>query len=122
MPPSPPGKGGNPDFAFYCNPHAAVKDFFSDLRETWERLVEEILFNGGVGRFQRDVATQSLTGVRVEDEDYRRVFFSMKRVSGYSGHEKTIGARTALPRHDEIAKDPAEIRAFAKELKEKRKA
>jgi len=50
-----------------------VKDFYSDLRETWERLVEELLLNGVVGRFQLQVKTQSLNGARVDDDDYRRV-------------------------------------------------
>ena len=52
-----------------------VKDLYSDLRETWERLVEELLLNDVVGRFQRDVATKSLKGVLVSDEDYRHVFW-----------------------------------------------
>ena len=36
----------------------AVRDFYSDLRETWERLVEELLLNGAVTRFQLGVKTQ----------------------------------------------------------------
>src|SRR6202035_2167241 len=45
-----------------------VNDFYVRLRETWERLVEERLFNGVVGRFQPGVMTQSLKGVTVTDQ------------------------------------------------------
>jgi energy-coupling factor transporter ATP-binding protein EcfA2 len=96
-----------------------VKDFYSDLRETWERLVEELLLNDVVGRFQRDVATKSLKGVLVSDEDYRLVFFGMKRASEYSGHDRPLAAGSNLPGHDEIAADLHKIRAYASELKER---
>jgi energy-coupling factor transporter ATP-binding protein EcfA2 len=97
-----------------------VKDFYSDLRETWERLVEELLLNDVVGRFQRDVATLSLKGVLVSDEDYRHVFFGMKRASEYSGHDKPLAAGTLLPGHDEIAADLEKIRTYASELRNRK--
>jgi hypothetical protein len=39
--------------------------FYTDLRETWERLVEEVLLGKVVEQFNRDVKTQSLKGVVV---------------------------------------------------------
>lgn len=50
----------------------ATVDFYTDLRETWERLIEERLLNGVIGRFQSGVKTQSLKGVHVDDEDYKK--------------------------------------------------
>ncbi len=90
------------------------------MRETWERLVEELLLNDVVGRFQRDVATQSLKGVRVEDEDYRRVFFGMKRASEYSGHDKPLAAGSVLPAHDEVASDLENLKSYASDLKKRK--
>jgi energy-coupling factor transporter ATP-binding protein EcfA2 len=97
-----------------------VKDFYSDLRETWERLVEELLLNDVVGRFQRDVATKSLKGVIVSDEDYRHVFFGMKRASEYSGHDRPLASGSFLPGPDEIAADLDKIKAYASELKNRK--
>ena len=53
---------------------AKDEEFYSKLRETWERVVEECLLNDVVGRFQPGVATQSLKGVEVTDADYAKIF------------------------------------------------
>jgi ABC-type transport system involved in cytochrome c biogenesis ATPase subunit len=45
---------------------AKAKDFYTDMRETWERLIEEVLLGKVVERFNTDVRTQSLKGVVVE--------------------------------------------------------
>jgi hypothetical protein len=73
-----------------------AKDFYTDLRETWERLVEEVLLGKVVERFNSDVKTQSLKGVEIADEDYRTVFWAMKRVSERSGHDMAAGK--SIPR------------------------
>jgi len=62
----------------------SAKDFYTDLRETWERLVEEVLLAKVVERFNSDVKTQSLKGVVVEDEDHKQVYWAMKRVHSRS--------------------------------------
>jgi energy-coupling factor transporter ATP-binding protein EcfA2 len=99
-----------------------VMDFYSGLRETWERLVEELLFNGVVTRFQTGVMTQSLKGAQVEDEDYRRVYFAMKRASEFSGHDRTRARQVSFPGHDEIKKDLEDLRSYAKRLKARNKS
>jgi len=93
--------------------------FYSKLRETWERLVEECLLNDVVGRFQPGVATQSLKGVSVTDEDYRKVFFAMKKASEFSGHDRPVG-RPPVPRsQDEMKNDWGELWAYEKDLKKR---
>lgn len=52
-----------------------AKQFYTDLRETWERAVEEVVLGGVVERFGSDVKTQRLKMVNVDDEDYRTVDF-----------------------------------------------
>jgi energy-coupling factor transporter ATP-binding protein EcfA2 len=96
-----------------------VKSFYTDLRETWERLVEELLLGGVVGRFQLGVETLSLKQVSVTDDDYGRVFFGMKRASEYAGHDRAAGAQATLPGKDEIGEDLADLRAYAEELKKR---
>jgi hypothetical protein len=83
-----------------CNTDAyrrTAKDFYTDLRETWERLVEEILLNGVVQRFCSGVKTQSLREVVVDDDDYQEIYTAMTRVSEFSGHDMAAGRQLPLP-------------------------
>lgn len=94
----------------------AVKAFYSGLRETWERLVEERLFNGVVGRFQPGVKTQSLSGVVVEDSDFERIYRAMTKVSHYSGHDWPTSKVSAPPNKNEMRGDLVELREYQKAL------
>lgn len=100
----------------------AVVDLHTSLRETWERLVEEKLLNGVVGRFQPGVQTQSLSGVAVTDDDHRRVFFAMKRASEYSGHDWAKGRLPSVPKMQEMQAAIAETRAYMNELNKRAQA
>lgn len=93
-----------------------VNDFYARLRETWERLIEERLFNGVVGRFQPGVMTQSLKGVTVTDQDYQKVFFAMKKASEFSGHDWAQGREGGLPSKNSMLVDLAAVREYEKEL------
>jgi energy-coupling factor transporter ATP-binding protein EcfA2 len=96
-----------------------TEEFYSKLRETWERLVEESLLNKVVGRFQPGVLTQSLKGVSVTDEDYRKVFFAMKKASEYSGHDRPAGRLPATRTKAQMDNDVGEIWIYEKELKKR---
>lgn len=93
-----------------------VEDFYSGVRETWERLVEERLFNGVVGRFQPGVKTQSLAGVVVEDDDFTKVCRGMTKASNYSGHDRATGKQNLMPNKSEMKKDLEELREYDKAL------
>jgi hypothetical protein len=82
-----------------------AKDFYTDLRETWERLVEEVLLDGVVQRFCSAVKTQSLKGVLVEDGDYQVIFANMTRVSECSGHDMAPGRQIPVPDLAEMRRD-----------------
>jgi hypothetical protein len=90
----------------------AAKSFYTDLRETWERLVEEVLLNAVVERFGTDVKTQSLKGVEVTDEDYKVIFNAMKRASEYSGHDRAAGRQLDPPSKAQMQNDLDELKAF----------
>ena len=92
----------------------AIKDVYTALRETWERLVEEILLGKVVERYSSAVQTQSLRNVIVGDEDHKTVFVNMKRVSKYSGHDQAGADQLPLPKHDEITKDIDALEAYFK--------
>ncbi|CAM3469935.1 AAA family ATPase [Legionella longbeachae] len=97
-----------------------IKDFYTDLRETWERLVEEVLLNNVVGRFDSDVRTQSLAGVIVEDSDYETIYWAMKHASENSGHDKANGNTIPFPKNDEIMGDVKKIEEFRNIIKKRR--
>ena len=83
----------------------AAKDFYSSLRETWERLVEELLLGKVVERYSSEVKTQSLRGVSVTDDDHTTVVFAMKRASEFSGHDQPAGKQLPTPKPDEMKAD-----------------
>ena len=98
---------------------ARVKEYYGLVRETWERLVEERLLNGVVGRFEPGVKTQSLKGVIVEDVDYQKVFAAMAKVSRYSGHDGAVSFQTSAPSPTEMREDLELLRKYESELKKR---
>jgi energy-coupling factor transporter ATP-binding protein EcfA2 len=103
-----------------CSPaeyQQKTEEFYSKLRGTWERVVEECLLNDVVGRFQPGVATQSLKGVEVTDADYTKIFFAMKKASEFSGHDRAVGRPPTVRSKDEMRKDYSELCAYEKDLK-----
>ena len=93
-----------------------VSHYYTRLRETWERLVEDRLFNNVLGRFQPGVMTQSLRGVTVTDQDYQKIFFAMKKASEFSGHDWAQGREGSLPSKSSMIQDLATLREYEKEL------
>lgn len=96
---------------------ASVTHFYTGLRETWERLVEEQLLANVVQRFRLGVETRSLRIVEVTDDDYAKVYFAMTRASEFSGHDRAIARQLAAPTPDELAHDLKELRTYHGELK-----
>ena len=104
-----------------------VEGFYTDLRETWERLVEEILLYKVVQRFGSDVKTQNLKRVVVDNEDYGKIFWAMKRVSERSGHDMPAAKNMPLPKIEDMKEDirvldtyRIKVRNRAKDVEEER--
>lgn len=89
-----------------------AKQFYTDLRETWERAVEEVVLGGVVERFGTDVKTQSLKLVDIDDEDYRIIYFAMKRASERSGHDQAAAKQIDPPDKAQMESDLMELRGF----------
>jgi hypothetical protein len=89
-----------------------AKQFYTDLRETWERAVEEVVLGGVVERFGTDVKTQSLKLVDIADTDYRTIFFAMKRASERSGHDQAAAKQIDPPDKKQMEADLMELRGF----------
>lgn len=95
-----------------------VCDFYADMRTTWERGVEERLFNGVVQRFQREVKTLKLRSVEINSERVEAVDEGMTRCS-YFVHDAPSGTRTALPSRADLARDVEKLRAFERTTRDR---
>ena len=101
---------------------SAIVDLYTKMRETWERIVEEVLFNNVVQRFRPEVMTQRLEEACIDPStDYPAIFEGMKRCSHYSGHDQAPDLPPDLPEPREVDRDMAELQAFAEMAQERRK-
>ena len=99
----------------------AITGLYTKMRMTWERIVEEVLFNNVVQRFRGEVMTQSLRAAFFDPAtDYPLIFEGMKRCSHYSGHEPAPDLPPALSEVDEVARDVEQLRAYAAIARERR--
>lgn len=95
--------------------------FYPNLRSTWERAVEELLFNKVVQRLERNVATQSLDGVIVDTESVEAVFDGMARCSSViDAHDHAWAQDSALPTPSELLNDLNALKDFVTKQKAKR--
>jgi energy-coupling factor transporter ATP-binding protein EcfA2 len=95
--------GYDPTDQQFRDPLTAI---YTLMRETWERIVEEILFNGTIQRFRPEVMTLSLKhACYVPAEDYPAIFEGMKRCSHYSGHDRAADLPQELPSKEDIHAD-----------------
>ena len=98
-----------------------VRNGYRRMRDTWELLVEDLLFAGAVKRFRRSVQTQKLRAVMVEDEDIKSVYDGMTRCSNFT-HEGGAEAPPPLPTADEFMTDVEALGAAVSAIRTKTKA
>lgn len=79
-------------------------DCYRQLRITWERAVEEVLFQNVVLRFRKGVSTQPLVRVVVEDADYTLIEQAMTKCSNHA-HDQALMGGAAMPEPDELLAD-----------------
>ncbi|WP_420403506.1 AAA family ATPase [Nisaea sp.] len=100
-----------------------VTAIYTRMRETWERIVEEIIFNGAIQRFRPEIMTQSLKHAAFNpEEDYPAIFEGMKRCSHYSGHDRAEGLPDELPDQGTIESDLAALKEFRDVVVARKKA
>ncbi len=78
---------------------------YRHLRLTWERAVEDVLFNGSIQRFGEGVKTQSLRQVVVTDDDYKTIDAGMTKSSKFEHDAASSVNRLPLPDPDELDAD-----------------
>lgn len=99
-----------------------VKPFYGKLRETWERLIEEVLLNQTVQRFGREIQTQRLKKViDITDDDYKIIEENMSKCSTYfDGHDSAGELIESYPSAEEVRIDIDILDTYLKELRKRR--
>lgn len=98
-----------------------VREIYAMMRETWERVVEEVLFANVVGRFRPEVQTLRLRAAQVDDQDRAAVFAGMSRCSTYSGHDHSTESPPQLPLIEVIEADLGILRTYYESAQARKK-
>jgi hypothetical protein len=85
---------------------------YTMIRETWERLIEEVLFANVIERFRPEVQTLKIRMAHIDDEDRKAVNEGMTRASRFSGHDAPKAAPPDLPELADIDADVNELRDY----------
>lgn len=107
-----------------------IKEAYGDLRSTWERAVEEVLFQNVVMRFQSAIHTVQLKNVSVEISDYEQIEQGMSKCSKVTGaHDTATAIGNNVPDPDELLADITALDNWrllvverSKELRKQRKS
>ena len=93
-------------------------DAYRQLRNAWERAVEEILFRSVVTRFRKGISTKLLAGVVVEDADYALIEGAMTKCSNYT-HDPALLGGMAIPAPDELLGDIDKLEQWRLEVEKR---
>ncbi len=100
----------------------AAKEVYARLRQTWERAVEEVLFEGAVERFRPSIETQRLrrlTDITVQDCDAIEAGMSKcSKWEGGHGHAKPVNE--PVPDPTALLNDIQELEQWARGIASRR--
>jgi len=100
-----------------------AKMLYGKLRETWERSIEEVLLNGAIQRFGREIQTQRIKAI-VDDlklTDYNIIDSNMTKCSTYfNGHDSAGALIEEMPNSNEFLDDIKILEQFTKGIRERR--
>jgi len=87
--------------------------FYGLLRSTWERSIEELLFNKVVSRFDKAVKTLRLTGAVIDADAIAAVFGGMTKCSdAIDAHDHAAAVNTARPTCQKLKEHLSEFQSF----------
>ena len=100
-----------------------IISLYTKMRETWERVVEEVLLNGVIQRFRPEVMTMRLETACFEPKtDYPQIYEGMSRCSHYSGHDRAADLPDELPQVETVEADLGALKGFYDAARERQKA
>lgn len=98
-----------------------AKGIYGRMRDTWERLIEELLFAGVVQRFQKSVSSLRLKYLTAHPRVMRRIEAGMTKTSTFS-HDNAPGSSDHVPDPAEMKADLDELSALAELLRKHQRA
>ena len=99
-----------------------VINLYTKMRETWERMIEEVLMNEVIQRFQPAVQTMRLRAACIDPaSDYPIIFEGMKQCSHYSGHDRAEDLPSELPEIGAMENDLSNLQGFYETANQRRK-
>ncbi len=96
-----------------------AKTFAGDVREAWERAIEEELFRGVVMRFQRDVKALKIRDVVVTPELTGEVLEAMDETSPYH-HDPALAKPVPTPSPEDLRRFLERLEVFCGTLKKRK--
>jgi len=102
--------------------NSEVSVFYSRLRSTWEKMVEELLFHKVIFRLRKSVNTQELRYVEVTDDDYKTIFAAMSKCSDIiEAHDTPEEVGETIPAPAELESDLQQLQEFCKLIRRRGK-
>ncbi len=94
-----------------------VADLYTELRNAWERVVEEVLLCGVVSTFDKAVHTKQLKGIFIDDDIYQKVFYSYEEANNVTRAHRAPAAGGPSPTRTnaQIEADVEQLVRFRKE-------
>lgn len=99
-----------------------IRFLYGKLRETWERFVEEVLFDSTIQRFAREIQTKRIKKVTdINIDDYNLLDKNMSKCSTYfCGHDSAVDLNESMPSSSEFLRDIKILENFAKDIRKRR--
>lgn len=100
-----------------------AKPLYGKLREAWERFVEEVMLNGTIQRFGREVQTLRIKAIiDLSETDYTVLDENMSKCSKYFwGHDSSGTLIENMPDSTEFLADIKVLEDFIKLIRDRRK-
>ncbi|MDP2982729.1 MAG: AAA family ATPase [Candidatus Latescibacter sp.] len=96
-------------------------ELYGLLRETWEAVIEEVLFQRTILRHTSQIKTNQLSYVIVTNEDYRTIDMEMSKCSKWMyGHDKSNAIDMNRPIIEEIQNDIGILDNFVKSINKRK--
>jgi hemerythrin superfamily protein len=110
----------NPLKAKHLSGDASYKDdagnFYRDLRLTWERAIEEILLNGIVQRYRRDVKPGSINAIIIHQDDKDLININMERCAKFLHDQSDETNGLEIPDPSDIVDDLSTVKTWVAKI------
>lgn len=97
-----------------------VRDIYDLLRQSWERAIEEVLFNNVIMRYREGIETKRLDRITdISKEDCEIVDKNMDKCSRFK-HDQSIAVNVSIPEPDEVKQDIQTLEDWVSDLRNNR--